>query len=65
MPTLQARRFGAEGIRASLPGPQGLGFLLPYPGLVPLGAPHCGDKDGDRMGDKEEQKSPHPLLPWG
>lgn len=53
MPTLQARRFGAEGIRASLPGPQGLGFLLPYPGLVPLGAPHCGDKDGDRMGDKK------------
>lgn len=65
MPTLQAGSFGAEGIRASLPGPQGLGFLLPYPDLVPLGGPHLGDKDGDRMGDEEEQKALILLLPWG
>lgn len=29
------------------------------------GGPHCGDKDGDRKGDKEEQKALILLLPWG
>lgn len=50
--------------------PPSLGYralaLLLYPGLVPPGgAPHCGDKSRDGMGEEEGQESPQPLLPWG
>lgn len=68
MPTLQARSFGAGGV-TSLP-PQARGPWVPAPlprfGSSPgRGGPHCGHKDGNRMGEEEEQKALILLLPWG
>lgn len=59
MPTLQAGSFGAGGIQTSLPGPRGLGSLLPYPGLVPPGGggvPTVEIKIGIEWGKRRSRK---------
>lgn len=66
MPTLQARSFGAGYIhQASLSGSLGLGSLLPYPGLVPPGAPTVELKMGIEWGKEEAQNTLTLLLSWG